>query len=61
MFCLINPLKGRAQCVNQATCLCVKLQLYPNAPYFIILLCLMSDDITCEGESAGAQWAITLD
>jgi hypothetical protein len=28
----------------------------PNAPYFIILLCLTPDDFTCAWESAGAQW-----
>jgi hypothetical protein len=30
--------------------------LCPNAPYFIILLCLMPDDFTCQGESAATQW-----
>ena len=30
------------------------------APYFIILLCLMPDDFTCQGESAGAQSRIAL-
>jgi hypothetical protein len=28
--------------------------LCPNAPYFIILLCLMPDDFTHQGERAGA-------
>jgi hypothetical protein len=27
-----------------------------NAPYFIILLCLMPDNFTHQGESGGAQW-----
>jgi hypothetical protein len=28
----------------------------PDAPYFIILLCLMPDDFTRQGESAATQW-----
>ena len=28
--------------------------LHPDAPYFIILLCLTPDDFTLQGESAGA-------
>ena len=28
----------------------------PDAPYFIILLCLTPDDFTCQGESAATQW-----
>jgi hypothetical protein len=28
----------------------------PDAPYFIILLCLTSDDFTRQGESAATQW-----
>ena len=28
----------------------------PDAPYFSILLCLMPDDFTCQGESAATQW-----
>jgi hypothetical protein len=32
----------------------------PDAPYFIILLCLMPHDFTCEGESAATQWVKTL-
>ena len=28
--------------------------LHPDAPYFSILLCLMPDDFTRQGESAGA-------
>jgi hypothetical protein len=31
-----------------------------DVPYFIILLCLMPDDFTCEGESAATQWVKTL-
>ena len=31
-------------------------RLYDNAPYFIILLCLTPDDVTCQGESAATQW-----
>ena len=27
-----------------------------DAPYFIILLCLMPDDFTHQGESAATQW-----
>jgi hypothetical protein len=27
-----------------------------NAPYFVILLCLMPNDFTCQGESAATQW-----
>jgi hypothetical protein len=30
--------------------------MHPDAPYFIILLCLMADDFTHQGESAGGQW-----
>ena len=32
--------------------------LHPNgnAPYFIILLCLMPDNFTHQRESGGAQW-----
>jgi hypothetical protein len=30
----------------------------PDVPYFIILLCLMPDDFTCQGESAATQWVI---
>ena len=28
----------------------------PDAPYFIILLCLTADDFTREGKSAATQW-----
>jgi hypothetical protein len=28
----------------------------PDAPYFIILLCLMPDNFTRQGESAATQW-----
>ena len=28
----------------------------PDVPYFIILLCLMPDNFTCQGESAATQW-----
>jgi hypothetical protein len=28
----------------------------PDEPYFIILLCLMPDKFTCQGESAATQW-----
>jgi hypothetical protein len=28
----------------------------PDTPYFIILLCLMTDNFTCQGESAATQW-----
>jgi hypothetical protein len=28
----------------------------PDAPYFIILLCLTLDDFTRQGESTGVQW-----
>jgi hypothetical protein len=27
-----------------------------NAPYFVILLCLMPDDFTRQGENAATQW-----
>jgi hypothetical protein len=30
--------------------------MHPDAPYFIILLCPMPDDFTCQGESAATQW-----
>ena len=30
--------------------------LHSNAPYFIILLCLIPDDFTRQEESASAQW-----
>jgi hypothetical protein len=30
--------------------------MHPDAPYFIILLCLMPDDFTHQGESAATQW-----
>jgi hypothetical protein len=30
----------------------------PNAPYFIILLCLMPDDFTRQRENAVTQWLI---
>jgi hypothetical protein len=30
----------------------------PDAPYVIILLCLMPDDFTCQGESAATQWVV---
>jgi hypothetical protein len=36
--------------------LTITLLVAPNAPYFIILLCLMPDDFTCQGESAATQW-----
>jgi hypothetical protein len=36
----INPLSGNA----------------PRCTYFIILLCLMPDDFTHQGESAATQW-----
>jgi hypothetical protein len=32
----------------------------PDVPYFIILLCLMPDDFTCQGESAASQWVTLL-
>jgi hypothetical protein len=28
----------------------------PDVPYYIILLCLMPDDFTHQGESAATQW-----
>jgi hypothetical protein len=28
----------------------------PDAPYFIILLCLTPDNFTHQGESAATQW-----
>ena len=28
----------------------------PNAPFFIILLCLMPDDFNYQEESSGTQW-----
>ncbi len=34
--------------------------LSDNAPYFIILLCLMPDDFTHQGESAATQWVVIL-
>jgi hypothetical protein len=34
------------------------LAMHPDAPYLIILLCLMSDDFTCQGESAATKWFI---
>jgi hypothetical protein len=30
--------------------------MHPDAPYAIILLCLMPDHFTCQGESAANQW-----
>ena len=30
--------------------------MFPDAPYFIFLLCLRSDDFTRQGESAATQW-----
>ena len=30
--------------------------MHPDAPYFIILLCLMPDDFTHQGKSAATQW-----
>ena len=30
--------------------------MHPDAPYFIILLCLMPDDFTHQGESVATQW-----
>ena len=30
--------------------------MHPEAPYFIILLFLMPDDFTHQGESAATQW-----
>jgi hypothetical protein len=30
--------------------------LTPYAPYFVILLCLMPDNFTHQGESAATQW-----
>ena len=32
--------------------------MHPDAPYFIILLCLMPDDFTHQGESAATQWVV---
>ena len=29
--------------------------MHPDAPYFIILLCLMPDDFTHQGKSAATQ------
>jgi hypothetical protein len=37
----------------------VGILLNPNAPYFIILLCLMPDNLTGQGETSGAQWVST--
>ena len=30
--------------------------MHPDAPYFIILLCLTPDDFTHQGKSAATQW-----
>ena len=30
--------------------------MHPDAPYFIILLCLTPDDFTHRGKSAATQW-----
>jgi hypothetical protein len=35
--------------------------MHPDAPYFIILLCLTADNFTHQGESAGAQWVNYID
>jgi hypothetical protein len=34
----------------------VKVAMHPDVPYFIILLFLMPDNFTCQGESAATQW-----
>ena len=42
---------------NYQYLLCIILTpLSCTVPYFIILLCLMPDDFTCQGESAAIQW-----
>ena len=33
--------------------------MHPDAPYFVILLCLMPDAFTRQGESAATQWINT--
>ena len=30
--------------------------MHPDAPYFSILVCLMPDNFTSQGESAPTQW-----
>jgi hypothetical protein len=30
--------------------------MHPGTPYFIILLCLMPDNFTSQGERATTQW-----
>ena len=30
--------------------------MHPDAPYFIVLLCLTQDDFTHQGKSAATQW-----
>jgi cytosine/uracil/thiamine/allantoin permease len=35
--------------------------MHPNAPYFIILLCLTPDDFARQEESASTQWINQID
>ena len=49
---MILLIKGRVLPLNGLT----KQSVNPDAPYFIILLCLMPDDFTHQGESAATQW-----
>ena len=40
--------------MNDTNYLTHRVAMHPDAAYFSILLCLMPDDFTCQGDSAGA-------
>ena len=44
---MLKPLSGK---------LVIEPTMHPDAPYFIILLCLTPDDFTHQRESAATQW-----
>jgi hypothetical protein len=37
-------------------CLTLQVAMCPEAPYFVILLCPMADDFTCQEKSVATQW-----
>ena len=63
---LLSSFSGMLQCVKhlcmsnvssrRECCHSNNLPMHPGPPYIIILLCLMPDDFTHQGESAVTQW-----
>ena len=45
--------------INNSLNLTLKVAMRPEAPYFIILLCLTPHNFTRPGESAANQWVNT--